>query len=74
MLAFVPIIAGFAAHRQALFAGLATGADVRNAASSFALIGVGYLLAMVLGTLLMVWYCTNGTVGPNRFGSDPHES
>ena len=34
-------------------------------------------LAIVIGLaasfciLLLVWYCIRGTIGPNRFGSDP---
>lgn len=31
------------------------------------LVGIGLICAIVL----LVWYCTDGTKGPNRFGEDP---
>jgi uncharacterized membrane protein YhaH (DUF805 family) len=29
------------------------------------------LIPLVGWIVLLVWYCTRGTVGPNRFGADP---
>jgi uncharacterized membrane protein YhaH (DUF805 family) len=29
------------------------------------------LVPLVGAILLIVWYCTEGTRGPNRFGADP---
>ena len=31
------------------------------------------LIPLVGGIILLVWFCTRGTVGPNRFGPDPLE-
>ncbi|MGH6616734.1 DUF805 domain-containing protein [Sphingomonas sp.] len=33
--------------------------------------GIAMLLGLLAGILLLVWMCTNGTNGPNRFGDDP---
>ncbi len=30
-----------------------------------------YLIVLVGSILLIVWFCTKGTEGPNRFGADP---
>lgn len=35
------------------------------------LVPVGGMMALGLGVLVLVWYCTDGTPGPNRFGPDP---
>ncbi len=32
---------------------------------------VGGLAVAAISILLLVWYCTRGTAGPNRFGEDP---
>ena len=32
---------------------------------------VGSLSVLVLTILLLVWYCTNGTAGLNKYGADP---
>jgi uncharacterized membrane protein YhaH (DUF805 family) len=29
------------------------------------------LIPLIGAIVLLVWYCTRGTIGPNRFGSDP---
>jgi uncharacterized membrane protein YhaH (DUF805 family) len=29
------------------------------------------LIPLVGGIILLIWYCTKGTDGPNRFGADP---
>jgi uncharacterized membrane protein YhaH (DUF805 family) len=49
-----------------------------TAAALFGSAGAGMLLAGIFGLaflicaiVLLVWYCTAGTVGPNRFGEDP---
>jgi uncharacterized membrane protein YhaH (DUF805 family) len=38
--------------------------------------GWWYLLALtgIGGILLLVWYCTRGTIGENQFGPDPLEA
>lgn len=33
--------------------------------------GLAMLLTLVCGILMLVWYCTPGTQGSNRFGPDP---
>jgi len=30
-----------------------------------------YFIPLVGFIILLIWYCTRGTVGPNRFGPDP---
>lgn len=32
------------------------------------------LIPLVGGIILLIWYCTEGTPGPNRFGADPKAS
>ncbi|MEM9757039.1 MAG: DUF805 domain-containing protein [Pseudomonadota bacterium] len=32
---------------------------------------VPFIAAFAFGILLLVWFCTKGTDGPNRFGDDP---
>jgi uncharacterized membrane protein YhaH (DUF805 family) len=32
---------------------------------------IGGLAALVLGIMLLVWFCSRGTDGPNRYGPDP---
>ncbi len=39
--------------------------------SSMIVAGVAFLGFFISGLLLLVWYCTEGTRGPNRFGDDP---
>lgn len=29
------------------------------------------LIPLIGGIILLIWYCTKGTLGPNRFGNDP---
>ncbi len=38
---------------------------------SFIIGGVMALLVVVAVVVMLVWYCTRGTAGPNRFGPDP---
>jgi uncharacterized membrane protein YhaH (DUF805 family) len=33
--------------------------------------GIAALAGFVCAILVLVWYCTAGTIGPNRFGNDP---
>ncbi len=35
--------------------------------------GIAVLAAAVLGIMIFVWDCTDGTHGPNRFGDDPKD-
>ncbi|WP_310498117.1 DUF805 domain-containing protein [Sandarakinorhabdus sp.] len=53
--------------------GAAAGAN-----AGFGVLGAGGALTVIsglamlgLGILLLVWFCTRGTDGPNRFGADP---
>jgi uncharacterized membrane protein YhaH (DUF805 family) len=34
-------------------------------------LGIGGVLGIGLSILLLVWYCTRGTQGPNKYGPDP---
>ncbi|MBA2936421.1 DUF805 domain-containing protein [Sphingomonas sp. CGMCC 1.13654] len=47
-----------------------------NAAASMAGFGIFFLVmglaAVVMGIVLLVWFCMHGTRGPNRFGPDPY--
>ncbi|WP_404367983.1 DUF805 domain-containing protein [Sphingomonas sp. MMS24-J45] len=51
-------------------AALVSGA-VAASASSMIFAGVAFLGVFICAILLLVWYCTDGTRGPNRFGDDP---
>ena len=44
---------------------------IGTAMNSSALIGLGGLVSLGLGVMLLVFYCLDGTVGPNRYGEDP---
>ncbi|MGY4396546.1 uncharacterized membrane protein YhaH (DUF805 family) [Sphingomonas sp. UYAg733] len=35
--------------------------------------GIAMFVGFVTAIVLLVWYCMNGTKGPNRFGEDPKE-
>ena len=50
--------------------GLRTGGEGPGAAAIVAIViaGIGVLATFIL---LLVWFCTRGTDGPNRFGPDP---
>ena len=63
LLPLVPILIGF----SAMFAGFAGGVS-----SSLMIVGgVAFLAAFICGIVLLIWYCTDGTRGPNRYGDDP---
>ncbi|PTS79451.1 DUF805 domain-containing protein, partial [Sphingomonas sp. HMWF008] len=62
LLPLVPLVLAFAA----VFAG-----DRSAGASALIFAGVALLGFFISGLLLLVWYCTEGTRGPNRFGDDP---
>lgn len=62
LLPIAPFVLGIAA----LFS-----VDMSAGASAIILMGVAFLGVLVCGLLLLVWYCTEGTRGPNRFGNDP---
>ncbi len=43
-----------------------------NSMGTIAIVGGGLMLVgFVCAILLLVWYCSSGTPGPNRFGEDP---
>lgn len=52
------------------FVSLAGGAAAASM-PVMALGGVAMLVGLIGAIVLLVWYCTAGTVGPNRFGEDP---
>ena len=62
LLPLVPLVLAFGG----VFAGAAAAS-----VSSMIFSGVACLVVFFTGLLLLVWYCTEGTRGPNRFGDDP---
>lgn len=53
------------------FFAIAAGA-ARASGGALVLVGILASLVLAIGAIvLLVWYCTAGTVGPNRFGEDP---
>lgn len=63
MLLPVPfLLAGESVAIVGLFSGATPGIVIGGA-----LMAIGFAATI----LLIVWYCTRGTTGPNRFGSDP---
>ena len=62
LLPIVPLVLAFGG----VFAGAAAAS-----VSSMMFAGVAFLGVFITGLLLLVWYCTEGTRGPNRFGDDP---
>ncbi|UVO53071.1 DUF805 domain-containing protein [Sphingomonas sp. SUN039] len=47
--------------------------ETTTAASAAVLIGICGLAVLVLGVMLLVFMCLEGTRGPNRFGPDPKD-
>jgi uncharacterized membrane protein YhaH (DUF805 family) len=66
ILSFLPYLIGLA-----LFASVvATGS-----LGTLAIIGgILVLVGAIAGIVLLVWFCTSGTVGANRFGPDPMDT
>ena len=64
LLAVLPLIAGVVVRVASPAAGNASPA-------AFVLFAVSGLAFLGLIILLLVWLCTKGTDGPNRFGDDP---
>ena len=70
----VPTIAG-----AGVFGGLGAiggllgskGAAGAGLGGAVLVIGLGMLAGLAVSILLLVWYCTRGTQGPNRYGPDP---
>lgn len=62
LLPVIPYIVGAACMLAGMFAGA-----VGLAAAGGAIMVVGLISALVL----LVWFCLDGTRGPNRFGEDP---
>lgn len=68
VLPLLPLLAG----GVALGIGAAQAAMGGTGMAGIALVGGILLLAgIICAILLLVWYCTSGTPGPNRFGEDP---
>lgn len=47
------------------------GGVIAVGVSGMIVAGVAFLGFFISGLLLLVWYCSEGTRGPNRFGDDP---
>ena len=62
LLPFVPVLV--------LIGGIFAG-DARTGVSGIIVAASAMLGLLICGLLLLVWYCTEGTRGPNRFGDDP---
>lgn len=54
-------------------AGLLGSGDVAGlgAGGAMLVVGIGLLAGGVVALLMLVWYCTRGTAGDNRYGPDP---
>ena len=55
----------------ALIVGGAAGATAVGVEGAGKWLAAGGLLLGIVSVLLLVWYCSRGTVGENRFGADP---
>ena len=55
----------------ALVLGGAIGAMVAGVDGAYKLALAAALLLGIVSVLLIVWYCSRGTIGENRFGPDP---
>ena len=33
--------------------------------------GLFFVIGLICAIVLLVWFCLDGTAGPNRFGDDP---
>lgn len=63
---------GFWAMVLLLLGGGADTAEIEALSPTwFNALGLFSLVGLVLLILLFVWFCTRGTLGPNRFGPDP---
>jgi uncharacterized membrane protein YhaH (DUF805 family) len=69
LLPFGPFVIGAVLMAAGFMQAMSGSGDGMGAAAmaGMVLIGVGLICAIVL----LVWYCTEGTRGPNRFGEDP---
>lgn len=58
------------------FVSRAFSPDVANgSAPMLGLIGIVFLLAILaFAIVLLVWFCTKGTAGPNQYGPDPTQA
>lgn len=66
-----PILIG-AVLMGASFLSAMSGGSSGGGFSGVVLIGmIALLVGFASAILLLVWYCTSGTPGPNRFGEDP---
>ena len=63
LLPLVPILVGVIA----MVAGFAGGVSGLLMIVS----GVAFLAAFICSILVLIWYCTDGTRGPNQYGDDP---
>ena len=55
----------------AMMLGGAIGAELAGVAGAAMWVYGSALLLAVAALLLLVWYCSRGTIGDNRFGPDP---
>jgi uncharacterized membrane protein YhaH (DUF805 family) len=57
----------------ALGAQMGSGSNVGTIGSTIAVFGIGGLVFFVYAIALLVFFCLEGTRGPNRFGPDPKD-
>lgn len=62
LLPLLPYVLGFAIMFGSMAGGMPALAIVG---------GLAFLVGLICGIVLLVWYCSAGTNGPNRFGPDP---
>lgn len=68
LLPFVPIVLGVVLVSVGMVSALSGAGGMGGIGmAGMAVMGIGMICAIVL----LIWFCTAGTSGPNRFGEDP---
>jgi uncharacterized membrane protein YhaH (DUF805 family) len=65
------LIGLFVAFVAIALASIGTGAGIAPGMAGLGFVAVLALFGFLI--LLLVWMCTSGTIGPNRFGEDPKD-
>ncbi len=66
------VVMGISAGVTAMALGGDASALLAGASIGFLLsVGIGALIFFVWGIMFLVWYCTDGTKGENKYGPDP---